>query len=102
MATVRVSWVLPTIRVSGRPIDPSEIDRVDIELAADGAEFVLIDSFPPDVLTTDVTELEVGTWRVRGTVVDTAGKPSAAREASITIVDGTPPDALVALVLAEV
>jgi hypothetical protein len=103
MQTVNVSWVLPTTRESGRPIDPAAIAFVRLEISADGgANYGTVGDFPPDVLATDVPDLEPGTWVFRGTVADTAGKASKPITASVTLADVSAPGALVSLVLTPV
>jgi hypothetical protein len=99
MANLKVQWVLPTTRQSGKPLAVSDIANVKIELSADGANFADFGVFTPDVLETVVTELEVGEWFVRGTVVDTAGRSSPAKAASYVIEDTTAPSELVSLTL---
>jgi hypothetical protein len=98
MATLKVLWVLPVVRVSGKPLDPADIAGVDLELSADGGENFV--SFGLKQGTSfDFTELEPGTWVVRGTVVDTAQRRSASITASKTIADETNPGALQSLTL---
>ena len=95
MATVRLNWTLPTKRTSGFPLSPDEIKHTVVEMSADGgANWVGIGQFPNNVLTTDVTELEPGNWFFRGFVVDTNGKASAVKAASVLIPDTSPPEGL--------
>lgn len=95
MANVKVTWVLPTVRESGKPLAVTDIKHVLIEASADaGANYGLLDSFPPDVLETTVTELEPGEWFFRGTVVDTKNRAGAPVAESIVIEDLSPPGAL--------
>lgn len=77
MGTVRASWVLPTKRKQGGDLPVSEIAGVEIEISVDGALWGPAESFPPDVLTTDFTELEFGTWFFRAAVRTTDGQLSA-------------------------
>lgn len=98
MATLKVQWVLPVVRTSGKPLDPADIAGVDLELSADGGETFV--SFGLKQGTSfDFTELEPGTWFVRGTVVDTAQRRSAPVTESKTIVDSSNPGALQSLTL---
>jgi hypothetical protein len=91
-ATIKVAWVLPTTRESGKPLAVADIDHVAIEMSADGgASYVSVGTFTTDVLETDVTELEPGEWFFRGTVVDTKGRRSAPVMDSRLIEDTTPP-----------
>lgn len=70
MANVRVTWRLPETRESGRPLEPGELQGVEIALSADGgANFGVLDIFPPNVTETTITELEDGEWQVRGIVI---------------------------------
>lgn len=95
MANVRVSWVLPTVRESGKPLAAGDIKHVLLSLSADGgANFGVLDTYPPSVLETVITELEPGEWRVRGVVVDTKDRASAPVTEAIVIEDQSPPGAL--------
>lgn len=101
MRDVKVSWVLPTTRESGKPLAAADIDRVILEMSADGgANYVGVDEFPSAVLETTVVELEPGEWFFRGTVRDTKGRKSQPLTRSIVIEDTTPPGALLELTLA--
>jgi len=100
MANVKVSWVLPTTRKSGRPLAVGEIELVEIEQSADGGvNYGLIGGFSTDVLETQVNDLEPGEWFFRGTVVDAAGRRSDPVAGSIVIADVTPPGELLSLTL---
>jgi hypothetical protein len=95
MANVKVSWVLPTTRASGKPLAVSDIDSVLIEQSADGgANYVELATLPPSVLEVDATDLEPGDWFFRGTVFDRAGRASKPVVQSIAIADNTPPSEL--------
>lgn len=95
MANVKVSWVLPTTRKSGKPLLVEQIAFAFVEMSADlGANFGPVGQFPPDVLETTVTELEPGEWVFRGSVQDTAGKVSGTVEARIVVEDTSPPSDL--------
>lgn len=100
MRDVKVSWVLPTTRESGKPLAAADIDRMVLEMSADGgANWIGVDEFPPAVLETTVVELEPGEWGFRGTVRDTRGRRSKPVVASIVIEDDTAPGALLSLTL---
>lgn len=95
MANVKVSWTLPTVRESGKPLAIGDIKAVLLSLSADGgANYGQLDSFPPSVLETVVTELEPGEWFFRGVVVDTKDRVGAPDTKSIVIEDQTPPGVL--------
>jgi hypothetical protein len=94
MQSVKVDWVLPIEREDNTPLPTSAIDRVVLELAVEGGEFVVIDEFPPDVLSTIVPDLEIGTWLFRGTVVDSKDRPSKPAVASIMVESDSPPGTL--------
>jgi hypothetical protein len=99
MPNVTVSWILPTTKVSGKPLTIDKIDAVIIEISADGINYAEVGSFEPDVLETTVSDLEPGDWLFRGTVIDTAGRSSLPVEASISLEDTSPPGALASLTL---
>jgi hypothetical protein len=95
---VTLNWALPTTRESGKPLAASDIQHVAVEVSADaGANFSLLGTFPPAVLSTQITDLDFGTWTFRGTVVDTKGRTSAPLEATLVNEDTSPPSALVTL-----
>lgn len=95
MANVNVVWSLPVTRESGKPLNVSDIDRVEIEISADaGANFGLVGKFGTDVTSTLLEAVDVGDWIVRGTVYDKAGRQSKPLLASFSIADTTPPSAL--------
>lgn len=101
MANLRITWVLPTLRESGKALPADQIASVRLEQSADlGANFVQIDNFPRTVLETLVTDLEPGEWQFRGTVVDTVGRESKGKVSSFVIPDNTPPGALLELNIA--
>jgi hypothetical protein len=103
MANVRVKWVLPTTRESGKPLAVEDISHVRIEVSADGGStYVLIDDFGADVLETLVQDLDFGVWKFRGLVADADGRVSQPVFGTIDIVpqvDDTPPGALLELTL---
>ena len=103
MANVKLNWVLPTTRESGKPLAPEDVGHVTILLSADGgANFGEFGQFTRDVLETTVTDLEPGNWVFGGVVVDTAKKASKMTTANITIPDATAPGALISLTLSLV
>lgn len=101
MGTVRASWVLPTKRKQGGFLPASEIEGVEVEISTDGENFGPADLYPPEVLTTDYTELEFGTWYFRATVLTTDGLRSAPVISSIDVPDTSAADPVL-LVLALV
>lgn len=100
MTDLTVRWVLPTTREKGGALPVSEIDAVILEQSADGGQnYVAIDEFPPDVLETEVVELDPGEWFFRGSVRDITGQVSKPVVRSKLIADTSPPGALLELVL---
>jgi hypothetical protein len=95
MANLNISWALPTTRESGKPLNPSDILHVRIEISADGgANYGLVGDFPPDVLNTVVQDVDFGEWTVRGLVADTKGRVSNPVVAQVVNEDTTPPSEL--------
>jgi hypothetical protein len=95
---VTLNWALPTTRESGKPLAVTDIQHVSIEVSANGGvDWALVGTFPPNVLSAPVTDLDFGTWLFRGIVVDTKGRPSAPLEALVVNEDTSPPSALVSL-----
>jgi hypothetical protein len=96
MAGVKISWVLPTVRKSGKPLAVADIAKVTIEGSADGgANYAVIGEFPPAVLESTLPEIDPGLWTFRGTVFDTNGRLSDPVVSSIDVPDTTAPAALV-------
>jgi hypothetical protein len=94
MANVKLSWALPTVRLSGKPLDPATIREVEIAISGDGGvNFAVSDVLAPATLETIFQDLEPGVWQFRGVVVDTAGRRGPAAVASISIEDTTAPGA---------
>lgn len=91
---VTVSWVLPTTRESGKPLDPAQIAAVELSLSVDGVNFTAYDSFAKEVLSTVIPEMDIGEWFVQGVVLDTAGKRSKPVVKSIVVPDETAPGTL--------
>lgn len=96
---VDVNWVYPTTRESTKPLNPADIAAVELELSVDGTLWTPYNSFPNPVLSTTIPELDIGTWYVRGIVVDTAGRKSKPLTGSITVPDETAPGPLANLTL---
>lgn len=95
---VTLNWALPTTRESGKPLALADIQHVVVDVSADGgASWALIGTFPPSVLSTQLTDLDFGTWQFRGVVVDTKGRPSQPLEATLVNEDTSAPSALVTL-----
>lgn len=94
MANIRVQWVLPTTRESGKPLAVTDIRHVRVEMSADaGASYTLVSDFPPDVLGTLVQDADFGEWTFRAACVDTRGRVSDWTVGSVLIEDTTPPSA---------
>lgn len=95
---VTLHWELPTTRTSNRPLPATDIQHVLVDVSADdGATWAPIGAFPPNVLSTQLTDLDFGTWKFRGVVVDLKGRVSAPLEAVLVNEDTSPPSALVVL-----
>lgn len=95
---ITLRWALPTTRESGKPLAVSDIQYVDVTASADGGNsWVAIGAFPPSVLSTQITDLDFGTWLFKGVVVDTKNRSSAPLTATLVNEDTTPPSALVTL-----
>lgn len=95
---VTLNWALPTTRESGKPLLVSDIAHVAIEVSADaGANWALVGTFGPELLSTVLTDLDFGTWTFRGVVVDTKGRTSNPLLATLVNEDNTPPSVLLSL-----
>lgn len=78
MAQVRLSWALPSTRVNGKALDPSEIQGVEIRMSADGgANFGPTATVTPsEVQEFVVDNLVAGSYLFRFVVVDTDNRRS--------------------------
>jgi hypothetical protein len=99
MANLLIGWVLPTVRDSGRPLPVEQIAHVEIDISADGVNFAALGPFLPDVLATEVSDLDIGQWLVRGIVVDTKGRRSDEYISSVEVEDDSAPGMLNSLTL---
>lgn len=100
MSTIKVSWILPTTRVSGSALPSSEIDFVLIEVSTDNAStFVNLKQAKPDVLSAEVPDAEPGLWIFRATVQDTKGRKGAAKVATVSVPDVSPPGEVISLTI---
>ena len=96
MKNATVSWDLPTTRESGFPLDPADIQGVEVSLSADGgASFSVLNTVAPPETELLVPDLEIGDWAFRLVVVDTNGKRSADVDALFNVPDETAPSAVV-------
>lgn len=95
MANVRVTWTLPTVRKSGKPLNPADVKHVEVQMSADdGANYAQIGLVPPATLELTQTELEPGRWLFRARCVDTADRAGDFVTGEITIADETAPGLL--------
>ena len=100
MSTIKVSWVLPTVRVSGTALPVSEIAFTLIEVSTDGAAtFTSLKQATPDILSLEVPDAEPGVWAFRASVQDTKGRKGIAKTAQITVPDVSPPGEVISLTL---
>ncbi len=96
MKNATVSWDLPTTRESGLPLDPADIQGVEVSLSADGGTtFSVLNTVAPPDTELLVPDLEIGDWVFRLAVVDTNGRRSADVDALFNIADETAPSAVV-------
>lgn len=96
---VTVTWVLPTVRESGKPLDIADIAAVELAISVDNATWSPYDEFANDVTETVVPELDAGDWYFRGVVRDTNGRFSQPVYGTVQIPDETAPGALSSLTL---
>lgn len=95
---VTLQWALPNTRESGKPLAVTDIQYVDVMVSADaGATWAPIGAFPPSQLSTQITDLDFGTWLFKGVVVDTKGRSSQPLVATLVNEDSTPPSVLLTL-----
>ena len=95
---VTLQWELPTTRTSNRAFMPADVLHVAVDVSANGgADWAPIGQFPPEVLSTEVTDLDFGTWKFRGVVVPKRGAPSEPMYAEVVNEDLSPPNPLVFL-----
>lgn len=93
MSSATFTWTLPTLRESGGPLDPADIDRTEIAMSADdGANFTPTATVvPTDEQTWTVSELVFGDYIVRFVVIDTQGRASTPFDFPFTALDDSAP-----------
>lgn len=92
MKTALITWDLPTTRQSGLPLAITDIKHVEVLLSADlGATYGLLDAVAPPVTQLSVPDLEVGEWRFRLVVVDTADRRSSNIDVTAIVPDESAP-----------
>ena len=97
MANVRLTWSLPTVRASTKPLNPADIAGLELAVSADGgANFTVTDALvPPTQLETQYLDMDIGTWVFRGVVIDKAGRRGKPKNVTVVVPDETPPGELV-------
>jgi hypothetical protein len=94
---VTLTWDLPTERVSGFPLNPTDIKemRVELGLAGTGSHTPVGTVLPADAQQFQLFDQDIGEWEFRLVTVDTANRESSGVLAPFTVIDVTPPgDAL--------
>jgi hypothetical protein len=94
---INVNWVYPTVRESGKPLLPSEIQSMELSLSVDNTNWAIFNTYPASQTSTLVTEMDAGEWFFRGIVIDTNNRRSAPLVASVVVPDETNPGALTSL-----
>ncbi|MHA2402132.1 MAG: hypothetical protein ACXADH_03995 [Candidatus Kariarchaeaceae archaeon] len=103
MKNVNIAWELPTTRESGFPLDPADIQHVEVSMSADlGANFIVVNTVAPPTLDLTVPDLEVGDWIFRLVVVDTANRRSIDVDVTVNVPDETNPSSVVNVVVSFV
>ncbi len=97
MKNVTVTWELPTVRASGKPLDPADLLHTSLEIQVDGAP-----SFTPvaDILATEpstftISDVDIGPYIVRLFVEDKTNKTSTPVDTPFTIPDESDPGPVV-------
>lgn len=93
MKNILISWILPTTRQAGGPLDPADIQHVTLHMSADGGtNWASINDFAPDVLETPVNDLPFSDqYIVRGRVVDVADQAGDWVAVPFVLADDSPP-----------
>ena len=96
MKNARLSWTLPTTRTSGFPLDPFDINVVNLFMSADaGANWVSVADVPSTTLEFLISDLDIGTYQFKAVVEDSDGLRSADSNVEIGLVpDETAPSAI--------
>ena len=93
---VNVSWDLPTTRESGLPLDPADIQHVEVSLSADlGTTFTFINNIAPPATDITVPDLDIGDWIFRLVVVDVNNRRSVDVDTPVNVTDETNPTGVV-------
>ena len=83
-------WNLPTIRQSGLPVDPADVQGVEVALAVAGGPYSVLNTVPSDTLELVVPDLTPGDYLCRLVPIDTADVRGAETELVFQIADDTP------------
>jgi hypothetical protein len=94
MKDVLLTWDLPTDRVDGGELLPSDIRDVEVFISADqGQNFVPARTvLPTATQEAPFSQLEFGTWIFRFVVTDTNSKPSANLDFPVEVLDDSAPN----------
>lgn len=89
IATAR--WELPTTRQSGLPVDPAEVQGVEVALSVVGGVYSVLEPLvPPDTLEHAIPDLTPGDYLCRMAPIDMDDVRGAETELPFSIPDETP------------
>lgn len=93
MKNVVVEWTLELARESGGELLITDIAGVEIAVSGDNGTnwAVLPNLIPPATLTTTLTDVDIGSYLVRGVVVDTNGQRSTPTVRPFVVPDESAP-----------
>lgn len=93
-----IEWTLDLTRQLGTPLTIDEIEGVEISVSGDnGLNWSAMPLIPPTILTTTISDMDVGSYLVRGVVVDKLGQRSTPVVQPAEVPDESPPSALESL-----
>lgn len=97
MKNIALSWDLPTTRVDGGPLNPTDIAKVEVFVSADqGVNFVLLNTLlPTDTQGAFIPDQDWGTWVFRFIVTDTGAKASLPLDFFVDVPDDSAPGQVV-------
>lgn len=89
--TATAKWDLPSKRQSGIPVDPSEVQGVEVALSVVGGTYSVLEPMvPPDTLEHEIPDLTPGDYLCRLVPIDMDDDRGADTELPFSIPDDTP------------
>lgn len=101
MKDALISWVLPTTRQQGGPLDPADIRSVDVKLSADGgANFSDVADVPVlQAQEVPLAGLDINSYIVRLQCFDLLNQGGIVVDTPFDVIDDSPPGAVTSVLV---